>query len=163
MGNVNNGTFKVGLSIPNVSVKSSQTAVFNYLIVNSGHKNEGEISKALEYVGDTLAEKGLVAGGTLLGNAILPGLGSILGPFEKWLAGEIEAIINADCDGTVAVEQVTLTYNDLLVKTSNGPYEHETQHPGTDSDRGCGGNSMYYATWRITRDANETVMPAAQP
>ena len=157
MGNVNNGTFNVGLSFPNIKVDHSQTAVFNYVIVNSGHKSEGEVSKVLEFVGDNLAEKGLVTGGTLLGNAILPGIGgSILGPVVKWLAGEIEGIINADCDGAVAAEQVTLSYNDLLSKTANGLKGYETPHPGTDSARGCGGNSMYYVNWHIARDVNGT-------
>ena len=27
----------------------------------------------------------------------------------------------------------------------------ETFYPGTDSERGCGGNSEYYVTWRVVR------------
>lgn len=155
MGNLNNGTFNVGLSFPNVVVDPSGSVVFNYLIVNSGHKSEGDVNKALETVGGSLAEKGLVAGGTALGTAILPGLGTILGAVAGWLAGEVKNILNADCDGPVAAEQVTLNYNDLLSKTANGPYKHETPNPGTDSATGCGGNSMYYVTWHVARGVSQ--------
>jgi len=151
MGNLNNGTFNVGLSFPNVHVDPSQTVIFNYLIMNSGHKSEGAVNSALEAAGGALAEKGLVAGGTALGTAILPGLGTILGALGGWLAGEIKNILAADCDGAVAAEQVTLTYNDLLAKTASGTYTHETPQPGTDSATGCGSNSMYYVTWHITK------------
>jgi hypothetical protein len=157
MGNLNNGTFNVGLSFPNVRVDPSQTVVFNYLIVNTGHKTESQVDSALETVGGTLADKGLVAGGTALGTAILPGLGTILGAIGGWLAGQIKNIINADCDGPVAAEQVTLSYNDLLAKTANGPYTHETKNPGIDSNTGCGGNSMYYVTWHVARGASQPV------
>jgi hypothetical protein len=57
MGNLNNGTFKVGLSFPNVSVGPNQTAVFNYLIINSGHKSESAIYTALENAGGACGER----------------------------------------------------------------------------------------------------------
>ena len=155
MGNLNNGTFNVGLSFANVPVDPSGSVVFNYLIVNSGHKSEGDINNALETVGGSLAEKGLVAGGTAIGTAILPGLGTILGAIGGWLAGEVKGILAANCDGPVAAEQVTLNYNDLLSKTANGPYKHETPNPGTDSATGCGSNSMYYVTWHIARGVSQ--------
>lgn len=151
MGNLNNGTFNVGLSFPNVVVPTDGSVVFNYLVVNSGHSSESDIYKALEQVGGALANKGLVAGGTALGSAILPGLGTILGAIAGWLASEISSILTANCDGPVAAEQVTMNYNDLMSKTANGTDSVTTQHPGTDSAVGCGGNSMYYATWHIAR------------
>ncbi|MGA8086102.1 MAG: hypothetical protein WCA10_02275 [Terracidiphilus sp.] len=155
MGDVNNGTHAVGLSFPNVVVPTNGSVVFNYLIVNAGHSSEGTVDKALETVGSSLAEKGLVTGGTALGTAILPGLGTILGAIAGWLAGEIKSILTANCDGPVAAEQVTLTYKDLMAKTANGPYRHETPQPGTDSATGCGSNSMYYVTWHIARGTPE--------
>jgi hypothetical protein len=151
MGNLNNGTFKVGLTFPNVPVAPNQTAVFNYLIVNSGHKTESAIYTALETAGSSLAQKGLVTGGTAIGSVILPGLGTILGAAAGWLAGEVKDILTANCDGPVAAEQLTLTYSDLLAKTSNGSYKHETPNHGTNSPTGCGGNSMYYVTWDVAR------------
>ena len=157
MGNLNNGTFNVGLSFPNVVVPTNGSVVFNYLIVNSGHKNESEVYTLLENAGGALANKGLVAGGTALGTAILPGLGSILGALGGWLAGEIKNILAANCDGAVAAEQVTLHYSDLISRTAAGTNSVTTKHPGTDSATGCGGNSMYYVTWHIARGIVEPV------
>lgn len=161
MGDVNNGTHAVGLSFPNVAVPAGGSIVFNYLIVNSGHNSESDVDKALEKAGTTLADKGLVAGGTALGTAILPGLGSILGAIGGWLAGEIGNIINANCDGAVAAEQVTLTFDQLMQDTANGPFTKETKHPGTNSATGCGSNSMYFVTWHIARGIVEPVRPVA--
>lgn len=139
------------MSFPNDQVDPSQTAVFNYLIVNSGHNSESTIDGVLENASSALAQKVLVAGGTAIGTAVLPVLGTILGAGAGWLGGEVKTIITANCDGTVAAEQVTLLYQNLLADTANGAYKHETQNPGTDSATGCGGNSMYYVTWIVSR------------
>ena len=147
---VNNGTFKVGLSFPNVTVEPDQTVVLNYLIVNSGHKSESEVYSALDTAGSKLATSGLVAGGAALGSLIpIPGLGTILGAVGGWLIGKLGGILDPNCDGTVAAEQLVLSYNDLLAKTAHGNFSHETKHPGSDSADGCGGNSMYYVDWHI--------------
>ena len=161
MGNLNNGTFNVGLSFPNVVVPVNGSVAFNYLIVNSGHQSESDVYKALETAGGALADKGLVAGGTAIGSAILPGLGSILGALGGFLAGVIKNILTANCDGAVAAEQVTLKYADLMAKTASGPYSHETPNPGTDSATGCGSNSMYYVKWHIARGTPQPVREVA--
>jgi len=157
MGDVNNGAHAVNLSFANVAVPVGGSIVFNYLIVNSGHKSESDVDQALEKAGSALAQKGLVAGGTALGTAIFPGLGTILGMVGGWLAGEIGNIMAANCDGPVAAEQITLTQAQLMQETANGPYGKETKHPGTDSATGCGSNSMYYVTWHIARGITEPV------
>jgi len=159
IGDVNNGTHAVGLSFPNIHVDPSQTVVFNYLIVNTGHKDEGAVYQGLEKAGSALANKGLTAGGTALGTLILPGLGTILGAIGGFLADEIGSWLSADCDGPVAAEQITLTYADLVAKTASGTYSNETKNPGTDSAWGCGSNSMYYVDWHIAK----TVVPAPRP
>ena len=154
MGNLNNGTFKVGLSFPNFHVDPNGSLVFNYLIVNSGHKSESQIYSVMENAGGSLATKGLTAAGAAIGTAIpIPFLGTLLGAGAGWLVGEVKSLLSADCDGAVAAEQATLTYNDLLSRTAKGPFTHETAHPGTDSAHGCGSNSMYYVTWQIARGA----------
>ena len=159
IGDVNNGTHAVGLSFPNIHVDPSQTVIFNYTIVNSGHKDESVVYQGLEKVGTALANKGLVAGGTAIGTAILPGLGTALGALAGFVAEEIGSILSADCDGPVAAEQITLTYADLVAKTASGKFSHETKQPGTDSAWGCGSNSMYYVDWSIAK----AIVPAARP
>jgi hypothetical protein len=55
-------------------VNPADTVVLNYLIVNSGHKNPGQVTSALESAAGKLA----MEGGTLLGNAIVPAIGGSL-------------------------------------------------------------------------------------
>lgn len=162
LGNVNNGTHAIGLSFPNVAISSTQEAVFNYLIVNSGHASESQVYSVLENAGGSLATKGLVAAGAALGSLLpIPGLGTLIGAGAGYLVGELKSILGADCDGPVAAEQDTFPYTDLMAKTANGTFTHETQHPGTDSATGCGSNSMYYVTWHISRQQVGPVVKSA--
>jgi hypothetical protein len=152
MGDLNNGTYKVGLSFPSVAVGETDTVTLNYLIVNSGHSSESKVYSTLENAGGSLATKGLTAAGAAVGTLIpIPGLGTLLGAGAGWLVGELKEMASANCDGAVAAEQNTFTHNDLVAKTSSGPFTHKTKHPGTNSPTGCGGNSMYYATWHIAK------------
>lgn len=152
IGDVNNGTHKVGLEFPRIAVASDQELTFNYLILNSGHKEESQVYSIMEGAGGKLATAGLTAAGAAIGTAIpIPGLGTLLGAGAGWLVGEVSGLLNADCDGPVAAEQDTFSYQDLLNRTAHGPFKHETQHPGTDSAHGCGSNSMYYVTWEIAK------------
>jgi hypothetical protein len=153
MGDVNNGTHAVNLSFPNVKVGPDDTVVVNYLIVNSGHSSESSIYSTLDSTAGKLATAGgSAAAGALIGSAI-PGFGTLIGALAGWLAGELTSVLDANCDGPVAAEQNTFTYNDLLQKTANGNYSETTKHPGTDSATGCGSNSMYYVSWHIEKVA----------
>ncbi len=148
MGNVNNGVHKVNLSFPRVSVGPTDVVVLNYLIVNSSHKNPSQVVSTLESTGSKLATEAGTAAGAAIGS-VIPGLGTALGAIAGWLAGEVTSLLNANCDGAVAAEQNTFTYNDLVSRTAKGTFTHETKHPGTDSAHGCGSNSMYYVTWHM--------------
>jgi hypothetical protein len=157
MGDVNNGVHAVNLSFSNVQVNPTDTVVLNYLIVNSGHKSPSQVISAVESTATKLATQG----GALLGNAIVPGIGgSILGAAAGWLAGELLGILTANCDGPVAAEQDVLKYSDLIADTAHGQFTHSTKHPGTDSARGCGSNSVYIVNWHMLQvgsPANKTV------
>ena len=145
MGDVNNGLHPVNLAFTDIPVGPTDTVVLNYLIVNSGHSSPSQVESTLANTGITLA----TSAGTAAGTAIFPGLGSILGAAAGWLAGHLVGILNANCDGPVAAEQDTFTYNDLVAKTAHGSFTHSTHHPGTDSATGCGGNSDYTVNWHM--------------
>ena len=154
MGDVNNGDHKVNLSFGGIAVNPTDTVTLNYLIVNSGSKDPNKLLSGLEDAGAKLANSGASAlGGTIGGVAgsVIPGLGTLLGAgigaAGGWLVGELKGILDANCDGTVAAEQNTFTYNDMIAKTAHGTFSHTTKHPGTDSPTGCGSNSVYYVTW----------------
>jgi hypothetical protein len=162
MGDLNNGTFPVGLSFPNVKVGADDTVVVNYLIVNSGHSSESSIYSTLDSTGAKLASAGAsAAAGAIIGSAI-PGLGTLVGALAGWLAGELTGVLDANCDGPVAGEQNSFTRNDLLQKTANGNYSETTKHPGTNSNDGCGGNSMYYVSWHIQKVATPLVVATTE-
>ena len=146
MGDVNNGVHSVNLSFSNVQVNPTDTVILNYLIVNSGHKAASQITSTIESTASKLATQG----GTLLGNAIVPGIGgSLLGAAAGWLAGELLGILTANCDGPVAMEQDVLKYSDLIANTAQGQFKHSTKHPGTNSPTGCGSNSVYIVNWHM--------------
>jgi hypothetical protein len=136
MGDLNNGTFKVNLSIPNVEVPTPETkVVMSYLIMNSGHDKD-KVSEWLKKGAEGLLSKGAAASG---------GLGSVV----SYLGGlGINAIL-PNCDGWVAGDHVNFTGTSL---TAFGASHHETRnYPGVDSPTGCGSNSHYKVTWSITQ------------
>jgi hypothetical protein len=147
LGDVNNGTHSISLIFSNIVVHPTDTITLNYLIVNSGHKSPGEVESALESAAVKLA----TAGGAALGGAILPVLGSALGAVGGHLATQLISILNANCDGAVAAEQNTFTYNDLIAKAAHGPFSQSTKHAGTNSPTGCGRNSFCVVNWHIMK------------
>jgi hypothetical protein len=89
--------------------------------------------------------------GTAIGTAFVPGPGTLPGAPAGSLVGAVTGPLTADCDAPVAAEPVVETGNALRLATQHGPLTHTTYHPCTDSAAGCGSNSIYTATWTITR------------
>jgi hypothetical protein len=156
MGNVNNGTHHVNLTIPDVRVEPNNTVAFVYSIVNSGYKAntlEQELQKLVNFG----AEKGAGAGAAALCGAATgdpTAAKTCQAGGEKggvWAIGKLDTIIFADCDGTVAGFTHGFTAAALAKGTANGAAITGTDdNKGTDSPHGCGANSRYYVTWTIT-------------
>lgn len=160
LGDVNNGTFPIGLSIGPIQISDPHIGIaMNYVILNSGHQNWNDVNKILTGAGSALAAAGAKAATSAVGAAIglevgsdlLPVIGSALGLLAGWLVDEVTGLLTADCDGPVAVEQPAFKGQQLWNYTARGPYTHTTYHPGIDSNHGCGSNSVYTATWSISR------------
>jgi hypothetical protein len=154
MGNLNNGTYQVMLSIPNIEVPAGETVAFSYSIVNTGHDKD-TVSQALQKVVTAGASKAAERGAAVLGTAVGGPLGGVLAVVGTkagtWLAGKIGAIVFANCDGTVAAADHVYNGARLAQLTTNGQIISVTDDcHGTDSDWGCGGNSHYYVTWSIS-------------
>jgi hypothetical protein len=159
-GDVNNGTHNVGLAFAPVNVDLSEFAIFNCLILNSGHADQKEIDDQLTGFAKTLADKGVQAAkdaiskgatalvGAAIGSAVMPLIGTALGIIAEVLVGALTGLIFVNCDGPVAAEPVALTGVQLGRETlGGGVVTHQTSHPGVKSDAGCGGNSRYKTTW----------------
>jgi hypothetical protein len=162
MGDVNNGTFKPGVSFDNVAVDPTMPAVFSYTIVNNGHGAKANVEKALEQAGTQLAQKAAQAAakavgaeigsllGASIGTAAVPIVGTALGTVAGWLVSEIGSVLFANCDGPVAAGLHAFTGAELAAMTAGGKVMTQTDHnPGIDSPRGCGRNSNYYVTWSV--------------
>lgn len=166
MGDLNNGTYPVGISFGPVTISSpTEVAIFNYLIVNAGHEDWSTIDGMITKAGSTLAKAGAdaaasaagAAAGTLLGaeigGVVVPIIGPALGALAGWVVGEITGLVTADCDGPVAAEQLVVTGAQLWASTqdANKTWSHQTYQPGTDSAAGCGSNSIYLVNWSVVR------------
>jgi len=154
MGNVNNGTHQVNLSIPGVAVGPNDHSAFTYSIVNCGHGSRAAIEAAIQ--------KATAAAAAKLAQqwaAQAPTASPAKAPIRKvgsdafgWLAGKIEGILFANCDGVVAGgdciffpgEEASITQNGNVAKF--GP----DSCPGTNSPVGCGSNSQYYVSWSVS-------------
>jgi hypothetical protein len=147
---------------------------FNFQLVNAGNAPAGSLPARLASVaqsifssatgiqgaGATQVIKALDGSASLLGLIESAGLMQVFSTLWSWLA--------ADCDGPVAVDQISgprfaldaWTDNPAkAVRVSKRPY------PGLDSPVGCGGNSNYQVDWSlqhsrtwvvVTDSANDT-------
>jgi phospholipase C len=157
MGDVNNGTHSVGLSIE-VDIPDDDTiVVFNYLIMNSGHGDDNTRTKAAQAALSTVAKeivnhKAITAGAIAVGTILVPLFVSAIAAIAGVLAVvEVGLLLFADCDGLVAAGALPFTGSDLIRRTSSGQkVSQNTDHPGTDSADGCGSNSHYTTACTIT-------------
>jgi hypothetical protein len=157
MGDLNNGTFAVNLSIPNVAVPAATVVAFSYSIVNSGHAKDS-VSQALQKVVSAAASKAASAGagalGGVLGGPLGAGIATVGTAAAGWVIGKLQDIVFANCDGIVAAGDHVYTGAQLAEKTSGGKVLTVTDdNKGTDSAHGCGGNSHYFVTWSIAAHA----------
>jgi hypothetical protein len=165
MGDVNNGTHNVGLSI-DVDIPDDDTiVVFNYLILNNGHGGNDAKAKAAQAALSTIAKAVIahkaISGAVLVGAVLVPVFGAAVAAIGA-VMGAIEAglILFADCDGPVAHEQLSFSCKDLISRTGSGQQiSQNTHHPGVDSPTGCGSNSSYTTACTIgTTVATQTVI-----
>ncbi|HEX4037080.1 MAG TPA: hypothetical protein VHX37_03400 [Acidobacteriaceae bacterium] len=163
MGNLNNGTFQVNLSIPSVAVGPTDVVAFSYAIVNSGY-NQDSVEQDLKKAAAALASKAATAAAGAVGGALGGPPGSLLSMVGSeafgWLLGELTGIIFPNCDGPVAAGNHAYTGAQLSQQTANGATIGATDNnPGTNSATGCGSNSQYYVTWSIAANAPIRINP----
>lgn len=138
MGDLNNGDYPVNIAFTAIPVPLDTTLPikFNYQIVNAGHVDQSTLDKDL-----SLGAAALVAELSLTGIWGLVAKGAIAG------LGELLSLLNADCDGPVAIDQISIT-GGTLVDWGAGHSETRS-YPGIVSPDGCGSNSQYSVTWSI--------------
>ncbi len=154
MGDVNNGTFKLGMEFVNVSVPDTTVVAFSYSILNTGFaKNDVEqaVQKAVTAAASKAAASAAAALGGVLGGPLGSGIAIVGSKAGSWAISKLESIIFANCDGSVAAGDHAFTGAQLAHMTAGGKVMTVTdENKGTDSNHGCGGNSHYFVTWSIT-------------
>lgn len=146
MGDLNNGTFIVGLGFSEINVPLDASILLNYLIVNVGASSI-HTANAIE---DAVEDLGI----QLTGDSDLnqPQFTSSLLSVANTFGQQLGAFCNMNsCDGLVAAEQNLFNYDQLLRITSQYPYfTQTTKHVGTPSRGGCNSKpSTYVVNWTV--------------
>ena len=154
LGDVNNGVHAVDMSVQ-LAVADNQAVDFSYSILNRGDGTPATI-EGYEALIKMAADKGAILAGSAIGNEVAGQLAGALGAYVGYLSGgwpvaDALNIIFADCDGPVAGGDHMFSGAQLAAQTANGHAIQVTDdNPGVDSPTGCGSNSHYYVTWKIT-------------
>jgi hypothetical protein len=147
-----------------VTIELHETAAFNYTFVNS-NKPGHEVTEALEAGGLDLADKawksgvnaaisGLGLSAVQVGTLAAPITGSLLGLLSDYLASQLHALYEDECDGVVAIEQYVRRGDELQKMVLNYQPDGQTvkmavEHEGTDSETRCGASSEYVVSWSV--------------
>ena len=170
MGDLNNGTYQVGLAVSAEVPTDNTPVVLSYVILNNGHE-QTDVQKGVEAALTALGNAGVKAASTAVGAAIgaalgaslgtvaVPLIGTALGALSGWVVTEVGSILFADCDGPVAVGVHVYTGEQLTQGTAAGQKisESDVQHLGNPSPPGCGANSVYF-----TSDTISALQPTTQ-
>jgi hypothetical protein len=147
LGNLNNGTFNIGLTAPDNPFGVDYPVVLNYLIVNSS-LDPNTVAETLKTISHDLAN------GPPL---VVAPLNSALELVATQYAAQLSSIIKpGSCDGLVAAEQINLTYAELVSYTARSPYfQQATNHIGYAAPHGCNSKpSAYVVHWSMKQVAN---------
>jgi hypothetical protein len=141
MGDLNNGTYNPGISIGPVGIGPSDQVKFLVNITNRGFD-----SATASDVNDLLTLVGAGAGFAL--NVALDDQSTDYGSICETILTSIFGVLFPDCDGVVASPAVGVT-GDWLA--ANPWVVQRVNSPGTNSPTGCGSNSVYAETLKITQ------------
>jgi phospholipase C len=166
LGNLNNGTHSVALSVEADIPDDDTTVVFTYVVFNNGHGHNDVVEKAVQTALSSIGEEvvkhtAATATAVTIGAVVVPFLGSALIAVSAILGvAEVASLLFADCDGVVAAGTLRFTCSELVKKTKSGQKITETaNHNGTDSPHGCGSNSQYSTTATVqTAPSIQTVI-----
>lgn len=157
MGDVNNGTHSVGLSLELDIPDDDTPVVFTYLILNNSHGGHDTKAVAVQSALNTIVKEALkhwkaTAVSVTFGSIVVPFFASAVAALVG-VMGIIEGglLLFADCDGPVATGISSFTCSDLIKRTASGQKIADNEkHPGVDSADGCGSNSQYTTASTIT-------------
>jgi hypothetical protein len=169
--NCHSGVFPVDLSFNSIQLADTDAIVLVVTIVNS---SQGETATT-KYLSSVLSKLASVAGsqlgkfatneiltqsvkdeiaagiGAALGTAVVPLIGSALGALAGLLVSSVWGVVFPNCDGPVVASMFVYSGAELKGLVASGqPYLWTVNYPGVDSPDGCGDNSKYNVSYRVT-------------
>lgn len=163
---------KGGLARVVINDPKSKVA-FSFQLLNAGNVPAGALAGRVSATADQMA--GIGAG---LAGAGAQSIEEVLTGGLFWASIALEAFatlyawLNVDCDGPVAVDQISGPRYVLDAWTDNASQTFqisEKHYPGIDSPSGCGATSDYRASWSLRRSrawvrvTDEAQRPYNQP
>jgi phospholipase C len=167
LGDLNNGTHAVGLSVAADIPDDDTVVAIVYHVRNRGHsdsyqKDTETVQSALSTIAEEIIRHtGATATTVTVGSVVVPFFLSAVTAVAGILAAtQAGLLLFADCDGTVASEALRFTGSELIRRTASGQtIPVNTDHRGTDSPWGCGSNSHYSTKCTIaTAPSIQTVL-----
>lgn len=166
MGDFDNGEYSTIDYVPSdqspgvvvVINDPSAKVAFNFQLVNAGNPPGGSLSARLASTAQQVfsSATGLKGAGATEVLAALDGSASLVGVFGGAVLMQAFATLwswlSSDCDGPVAVDQISGPRYVLDAWTDNSAKSVRAQgrtYPGMDSSHGCGGNSNYELNWSL--------------
>jgi hypothetical protein len=166
MGDFDNGEYSTIDYVPSdqspgvavVINDPSANVAFNFQLVNAGNPPGGSLSARLASTakGVFSSATGLKGAGATEVLAALDGSASLIGVLEGAVLIQAFATLwswlSSDCDGPVAVDQISGPRYVLDAWTDNSAKAVRAvgrAYPGLDSAHGCGGNSNYELNWSL--------------
>jgi hypothetical protein len=166
MGDFDNGEYSTVDYVPSdqspglaVVINDPKAKVaFSFQLVNAGNPPGGSLAARLASTAQQLfgSATGLKGAGATEVLAALDGSASLIGLAEGAVLMQAFATLwswlSADCDGPVAVDQISGPRYVLDAWTDNTAKSIRAKgrvYPGLDSAHGCGGNSNYELNWSL--------------
>jgi hypothetical protein len=174
-GDVNNGDHGVGLHVSSILISDADRPLALSYSIYNGSPNEAStnlnqlatslLTKGVQFTtnGPSLSFANLSGGRSAVSVPTTIGLAGLLANTSAWYAAVAkvmaEAAINflfPNCDGFVAGDVVGMTHqqwDQVIDSQGNNLFRSTMSYPGTNSQSGCGSNSIYSVTWSVTREA----------
>jgi hypothetical protein len=152
LGDLNNGTYLLNLTIGPVAIAPSDVVIYNYCVVNNGSGNQSQNINAIS-VGTTAA---LETQASSYDDPSDPDNANDSSG-EPWVS-IFKAITQLgvpllfpNCDGVVVKDEFRFSGSkiDDLIKNANIYVVNNKFYAGSNSPSGCGSNSKYNVSWTI--------------
>lgn len=141
-GNLNNGKFNGNMSIQGVNISPDSPVTINYMILNAGSSTPSAVDQVLKNVSQAL---------TNVTDLTVNNRSAIVSVAAQYAAQFNTVLKLQSCDGLVAAEQDTFTYEELASSTAGSPssFTQSTAHTGPKLS-GCNSNgSGYVVHWSM--------------